>query len=204
MLVNTQEQQLISQLISSIEQQTDAELVCVLAAHSDDYQYVPPLIAAICALLSPLIIWFTPWWAHSDKVVLMQALVFFMSWLLLSIPGVRMFFIPNTIRYWRAGNLARRAFLENRLHHTQGHTGMLLFISEAEHYVEILADYGIAQHIEQSRWQQMVDQLIRDIKQQRTSAGILTCLNSCGDLLKQHVPLTQNKNELSNHLVIWK
>ena len=204
MLVNANEQQHISQLISSIEQQTDAELVCVLAAHSDDYHYVPPLIAAICALLSPLMIWFTPWWTHTDHVVLVQALVFFVSWLLLCLPGVRMLFIPKSIRFWRAGNLARRAFLENRLHLTQGHTGVLLFISEAEHYVEILADHGIAQHIEQTRWQQMVNQLIADIKQRRTQAGIVNCLTSCGELLKQHVPLTQSKNELPNHLVIWK
>lgn len=204
MLVNASEQQDISQLISNIEQQTDAELVCFLAAQSDDYQYVPPLVGGICALLSPLIIWFTPWWMHSNQVVLAQAMVFFITWLLVSSPGVRMRFIPQSIRCWRAGNLARRAFLDNRLHHTQGHTGVLLFISEAEHFVEILADQGIAQHIPQSRWQAMVDQLIVDIKKQRTHAGILACLNSCGELLKQYAPLTQNKNELPNHLVIWK
>jgi putative membrane protein len=204
MLISETEEQDISRLITSIEQQTDAELVCVLAAQSDDYHYVPPLLAALCALLSPAIVWFTPWWAHSYEVVIVQAVVFLTSWILLSLPGTRMIFTPKSLRFWHASNIARRAFLENRLHHTQGHTGVLLFISEAEHYVEILADHGIAKHIEQQRWQQMVDQLIADIKQRRTQAGILTCLTRCGELLKQHVPLTQDKNELPNRLVIWK
>jgi putative membrane protein len=204
MLIKENQKQDISHLIASIEQQTDAELVCVLAAQSDDYRYVAPLWAGIFALLSPVIVWFTPWWAHSYEVVLVQAVVFFIGWLILSLPGVRMRFMPKSLLIWRASSLARRAFLENRLHHTKGHTGVLLFISEAEHYVEILADHGIAQHIDQSRWQTMVDQLIHDIKQHRTHAGILTCLTHCGELLKQHVPLTHSKNELPNHLVIWK
>lgn len=203
-MINATEQAQVSSLIAAIEQRTDAELVCVLAAQSDDYFYVAPLWATICALLSPLIVWFTPWWHHSYQLVLIQACVFFFSWMLFSLPWLRMQCVPKSLRIQRAANHARKAFLDNHLHHTQNHTGVLLFISAAEHYVEILADRGIAQHIDNSRWQQMVEQLTLDIQHKRTAEGILTCLKACGELLKQHVPLTHSKNELPNHLVIWK
>ena len=137
---STQLQQKISQAIGDVERLTDAEVVCVLAPRSDDYYYIPALWAALIALLSPLLLVLTPWWGLSSAVSLLQLFVFVVSWLLLRWQPLFQRIIPKTVRYWRAANMARRQFLENDLHHTQEGSGLLIFVSAQERYVEILAD----------------------------------------------------------------
>lgn len=40
------------------------------------------------------------------------------------------------------------------------------------------------------------------MKQGQTLQGFLDCIASSGELLKEHVPLTQSRNELPNRLVV--
>ncbi len=202
MLVTESQQQQIEQCISEIETKTDAELVCVLAARSDPYYYISAVWAACIAFLAPIPLGFFTEWFHLSFILFLQAGTFITGFLLLRWPPLLTYFIPKPVRYWYATNLARRQFLAQNLHHTQGATGVLIFISEAEHYVEIMADRGIHQHVPNETWQHIVDELITQIKQQRTFPGLLTCLDQCGALLAQHVPATHQKNELPNRLVI--
>ena len=144
-LINDTERQQIADLIAEVERHTDAELVAVLAARSDDYRYIPVLWAALAALTVPTIGLFTPF--GGDMIAAAQLAVFCVLAVVFRIPAIGTRLIPRGVRYWRAANMARRQFLEQGLHHTQGDTGVLLFVSEAEHYVEIIADRGIDRHV---------------------------------------------------------
>ena len=44
----------------------------------------------------------------------------------------------------------------------------------------------------------------RQVKQGQTLQGFVTCIEACGELLKVHVPATQQKNELPNRLVVLR
>ena len=50
-MISEYERAQIAQAIAEVERHTDAELVTVLTARSDDYRYLPVLWAAACALL---------------------------------------------------------------------------------------------------------------------------------------------------------
>lgn len=204
MLVTEIQQQQVAQRITEIERRTDAELVCVLAARSDAYYEIPTLWAALIALASPILLFATNWWVHTHWILGVQLTVFLSLTFLLRWPPLLMRCVPKSVRYWRASNLARRQFLDNNLHNTEGETGLLIFISEAEGYVEIIADRGIARQVPNATWQTIIDQFIARIKQHQTLPGLLDCLDQCGHLLAQHVPATQQKNELSNRLIILK
>ncbi len=80
--------------------------------------------------------------------------------------------------------------------------GVLIFVSEAEHYVEIIADRGISQHVSNDEWQEIINSFIEKVKAGQTKEGFLNCISSCGDLLKQYAPATEQKNELPNHLIV--
>ena len=201
-MISKQQQQAVADLITTIEQHTDAEFVAVLAKQSDDYRYIPLLWASFFALALPLPLLLLPFWLTPADVLLVQWVSFLVLALVFFIPALRIRLIPKPVRYWRASNMARRQFLENNLHHTQGETGVLLFVSEAERYVEIIADRGISQCVSQTQWQGLIDRFIADVKAGKTHEGLMTCINGCGELLKQHVPATQQRNELPNHLVI--
>ena len=204
MLLNKKEQKEVSAAIAEAEKNTDAELVTVLAKRADNYYYIPSLWAALIALLLPVIIKLTPFWFTGDELLFLQWLTFVVLALLLRIPFIMIKLIPKHVRYRRASNLARTQFLENNLHHTKSAMGVLIFVSEAEHYVEIIADNGISQHISNDEWQEIVDAFIAKIKSGQTKEGFLNCINSCGKKLKQIAPISEEKNELSNHLVMLK
>ena len=201
-LLNESQKQQVAAAIAEVEKTTDAELVMVLARRADNYFYIPTLWAAFVALVSPTVILFSPFWLTHHEVLLAQWVVFFICLLLFRIPPLMVRLVPKSVRYRRASNLAYRQFLENSLHHTRGETGVLIFVSEAEHYVEILADRGISQHVSDEQWQAMVDELVARIKRRQTLEGMVDCVAAAGALLRQHAPATHDKNELPDHLVV--
>lgn len=201
-LLTESEQRQVAEAIERIEQDTDAELITVLAAQADDYTYISLLWAGLIALLLPGAVNFFGDWLTAVQLLLVQWSVFIILSLLFRIPAVITRLIPRAVRFWRAGNLARRQFLELNLHHTEAETGMLIFVSEAERYVEILVDRGISRRLDDATWQAIIEAFTAQVKQGKTLEGFLTCIEACGSLLKEHLPATHARNELPNRLVI--
>lgn len=201
-LLTESELQQVAEAIERIERDTDAELVTVLAAQADDYRYIPLLWASLLALLLPGALLFFTGWLTAWQLLLVQWLTFVVLALVFRLEAVTTRLIPRSVRHWRACNLARRQFIELNLHHTLGGTGMLIFVSEAERYVEILVDRGISSRIDDSAWQSIVASFTADVRNGQVLEGFLGCIEACGSLLKQHVPATHERNELPNRLVV--
>ena len=201
-LLTKSELKQVAEAIDRVERETDAELVTVLASQADDYRYIPLLWASLIALLLPGALLFFSGWLAAWQMLLVQWLTFIVLALLFRIPGLTSRLIPRSVRCWRACNLARRQFIELNLHHTEGGTGMLIFVSEAERYVEILVDRGISSRIDNSVWESIVANFTEDVRDGQVLQGFLGCIEACGSLLKQHVPATHERNQLPNHLVV--
>lgn len=201
-LLSQAERQQVADAIREVETHTDAELVTVLASQADDYSYIPLLWAGLLALVLPGAINYYPAWLSMHQLILCQWSLFIILAIVFRLPFFGAQLIPRAVRHWRASNLARRQFLEQNLHHTQGETGMLIFVSEAERYVEILVDRGISAKIPDSHWQGIIDRFTQQVHQGQTLEGFLHCLASCGEELRQALPASREKNELPNHLVV--
>ena len=91
---------------------------------------------------------------------------------------------------------------EQNLHHTQDGTGMLIFVSEAERYVEILVDRGSSSRLGDDTWQGIVSSFTEQVKRGQTLQGFLACIEACGEHLTRHVPATHERNELPNRLIV--
>ena len=201
-LLDQQQIERVAEAIAEVEKKTDAELVTVLAKRADNYYYIPALWAALLALLVPAVLSLTPPWLERMELLTVQWLTFAIAACLFRIPSVMMRLVPRHVKTWRASNLARRQFLENHMHHTKDETGVLIFVSEAEHYIEIIADRGIDQHVSQEAWQQLVDRFTEKVKAGDTLNGFIDCIQQCGELLEKHVPATGDRNELPDRFVV--
>jgi putative membrane protein len=201
-LLTEHEQRKVAEAIARVERDTDADLVTVLAARADDYVYVPLLWASLLALVLPGIVHYLTGWLTLHSLLLVQWITFIVLCLVLRIPKITTYLVPRSVRHWRASNLARRQFLEQNLHHTVGSTGILIFVSEAERYVEILVDEGISSRLDNSHWDAIVAAFTRQVRQGQTLQGFVTCVEACGELLRVHVPVTHARNELPNRLVV--
>ena len=79
---------------------------------------------------------------------------------------------------------------------------MLIFVSLAERYAEIVADAGINAKVPQDMWDSIVAGLIDDAKHGRLADGFVTAVAAVGALLAEHFPVgPDDVNELDDHLV---
>ncbi|MGB1342420.1 MAG: TPM domain-containing protein [Pseudomonadales bacterium] len=192
----------ISRRISEIEARTDAEVVTVLAEQSDDYYYIPTLWAALVGVVMPSVLILLPFWFELIDVLMIQFLVFVVLAVALRFRPLLRRLIPRGVRQWRASNLARRQFLENNLHHTEQELGVLIFVSELERYVEILVDRGVAKALPNDVWEAVVDNFAGAVANGDVYEGFDRCLIAVGEVLAEEFPISSEKNELPNHLVL--
>lgn len=188
--------------IRSIEASCNAELVTVIARQSDEYYYIPVLWAALSALLLPGLISLLDLPLNVGDTYLLQIAVFTVFAVLLSWPPIKFRVIPKNVQFRRASLHAHELFFIEGLHITENRSGVMIFVSLAERYVEIIADHGIAEKIDQSVWQDIVDDFIEDVRRGNTASGYQHAVERCGTLLKEHFPGGSNAaNELPDHLI---
>jgi putative membrane protein len=196
------DEQRVSEAIANAERQTSGEIVVVVAVQSDGYYYVPPLVAAIVALLVPwVLIHFTL--LDMRSIYLIQLAVFFVLTALLMPAPIRTALVPAGIKHLHAQRRAVEQFLAQNLHTTSGRTGVLLFVSVAEHHAQIIADKGIDAKVAPGTWKHIVDDLTAAIGGGHPADGFVAAITAIGAVLAQHFPPGANDpNELPDHLII--
>lgn len=199
---STDEELRISKAIADAEMKTSGEIVAVVADMSDRYHYVPFLWAALAALLVPWpLIHFT--WISVQFIYIVQLLVFLALLVVLWPQNVRAGLVPRSVRRAHAHRRATEQFLTQNMHTTDGRTGVLIFVSIAEHYAEILADKGIDAKVPPGTWQAIVDQLTGDLASGTAAGGFVTAIEEAGRHLAEHFPPgTHDPNELPDHLIV--
>lgn len=201
-LLNQTAQAAVADTITQVEKDTDAELVTVLASQADDYRWIGLLWAAVIALLLPGAVVFFPGWIDTRTLLLVQWICFVVLGAVFQLPAITPRLVPRAVRHARASALARDQFLAQNLHRTAGATGMLIFVSEAERYVEILVDHGIASRLDDATWSAIVDRFTAQVAAKQVEQGFIDCIQACGQHLTQALPATTSRNELPNRLVV--
>jgi len=192
----------LAQQIQLIEEQTDAEIVTVLARQSDDYLYIPTLWAAFIAMLTPLVAYEFGFWLEWQDIFIWQWGIWFVASAACRWMPLKMRLVPRNVRRHRASLMARQQFLAQGLHHTRDRLGVLIFVSEAERYVEILVDQGVAARVDDVEWQQIISDFVQQLKSGQTEAGFRQCVAQVGARLVTLFPASCPQQQLSNRLVL--
>jgi len=152
MNVSEQDRERISAAIRAAEKRTSGEIVCVLAKSSSDVTALPIFVAAVVALALPwLLVALTTMSVH--RILVLQIFVFAVLALVLCLPRVRVALVPRAARRATAHRAAMEQFTIRGIARKKDRTGILIFVSLAEHYARIIADEGIAGRVPQSEWQ---------------------------------------------------
>ena len=192
----------ISEAIKNAESQSTGELVTVITQASDDYWFIPSLWAALIALVVPAIIILIGTWWDSTTIYSIQIGVFLSLLIVFRIPAIKYVLVPKSIKHRRASRVAREQFFLQGLQNTQGRTGILLFVSIAERYVEVIADKGINDVVPTGTWDKIVNDFINQVKAGRPGDGFIGAINGCAEIMREHFPASDiNPDELPDHLV---
>jgi putative membrane protein len=193
----------ITDAIRAAEARSSGEIFCVLAQRSSAYALVPIAWAAALALIVPWpLIYLTSW--PASVIYVLQLIAFMAAALVLARPALRYRIVPQRARHDRAHSTAMRQFWAQRLHKTAARTGVLIFVSLAERYAEIVADAGINEKVTPEVWEKAVADLTAAIKAGRIGDGFVAAIAQCGAVLAEHFPLppgSTNANELPDKLI---
>ena len=182
------DKQRIAATIADVERHTSGELVTVIAPAADDYVYIPTLVAALLALSTPAVLGLLGHAGAIEQSYLIQLISFVCFAILFRWSPLTMRLIPKQVKHQRAHRVAMEQFFAQNLHHTEARNGVLLFVSVAEHYVEIIADKGINDLVPDDAWQAIVEQFIVEVKAKRIADGFVHAVTDCGKHLQAHFP----------------
>ncbi len=206
-VVTPQDHKRIAFAIHKAEASTNGEIHAVMARRSDDYFLASGFVVTASLILVAMLmaLYLDRHW-HSISLSLYTMLMF-AAWLafmamLWFLPNMRLYFITKAIARKRAHQNAAVQFLARNMHSTKNRTGVLLFVSLAERYAEVVADEGIAKHVGQTEWDAIVDVLIAHASMGNIADGFVEAAALSGTLLSTHFPKTyDDTNELDDHLV---
>lgn len=198
LLTETEKKQ-VEQAVTQAEAGTAGELVVVLSERSADYAALRASLAASLSVAVALEFFYlfegvAPWMLFLGQLPL--ALLIYR---LLGCGAVLRLIVPKQLRAQAVEERALSAFLQAGVAETKARSGVLIFISEAEHRAVILADSGINELVAPDEWQKDVDSLVASIRSGHPAQGLLGVVERIGGILNEAFPAeVDNQNELSN------
>ncbi|MBW2294431.1 MAG: TPM domain-containing protein [Deltaproteobacteria bacterium] len=197
----------IEDAIERAESRTSGEIVPVLVRRSSTVGHVPILAFALlllAALMLDLPVLLSSW--GGGELLWVGA-----CWLAAAALGfgltrfdaVERLLTPRPDQMRQVDLRAQVEFYELGLSQTEARTGVLLLVSLMEHRAVVLADHGIAQKLDETIWQEVVDLMIEGVKSGDLARGMCEAIDRCGELLAVHFPIAEgDANELHDHLIV--
>jgi putative membrane protein len=155
-MLQTHEADFIAQAVKEAEAKTSTEIVVCIRGSSGQDRGIAALLGLVVLVLAQVVI-----------SLLLPELSFFLMLAMALAAGVAAFLLsdwfdlglkllPATLVMDAAREAARAAFLDRGVDHTADRNAVMLFVSRAERYVEVLPDRGLAEAIPAQRWRNIV------------------------------------------------
>jgi len=218
----------IEAAVRAAEARTTGEIYCVVTEESGHYAETVIAWAAGVALMGPAVLLaagvhvtipdlFASWSAsdvgHAIEqavrsaligAIVLQGLLFVATALIVAIHPVRRALTPKSVKRHQVHRRAAEHFAAKGLHLTTARTGVMIFISLGERMAELIADEGIADHVEPHVWDKAMAALTEGLKRGDPEAAFEGAIRQCGDALAAKFPAGpgDNANELPDAVVV--
>ena len=198
--------------VQEVEKHTSGEIVPVVASSSYGYPAAVLLGALVAAVvlagaLTAADMLLKPWGAFSPLDMWVFPAVFAVAFLgfhelIRGVPALKRLFMSHAQMDAEVGEAALTAFYRHRLAHTRDRTGILIYVSVFERRAAVLADEGINAKVPTDSWRQVVDLVVKGIREGRRAEGLCAAVSRCGELVTASFPIREgDKNELRNLIV---
>lgn len=212
--------ELVTRAVTEAEAHSDAEIATIVAERSDNYNDVPLIWAALVALLAlavyagfpdfyiGLLDWITGGWHVWTTREWLTVLVFattvkflatryFVAWW-----PLRMALTPAKTKARRARHRAVTLFKASTERRTQSRTGVLVYLSLAEHHAEIIGDEAIIARVDPDEWGAAMAILVDHLKADRVGEGMAAAIAAIGTVLAKHFPHSgTDPDEIPNRMI---
>ena len=186
--LSKEQHQRLTAALSDAEKRSSARLALAVVHVSDKYALYPLIYGALAGLaaLGGLAIFQS---ALSLRIgFCVAAGVFVAVSLTLEWLPLRLLFIPKRAKFWECWELAHRSFASRVLAQNDRKTGILFFVSLAEHYVEVVTDRDVDRHVPQSVWDAIIKDFAAAAQKNRIGDGLLAAVEAATKVLETHYP----------------
>lgn len=211
----------IAAAVTAAEAHSAGEIVTILADQSDGYDDIALLWSALIALLALAALSLAPQfylglidrtWGEWDRQWLPGALFalaaivvtikFAATWLILRWRPLRLALVPGPIKHARVRARALSYYRVGAEKRTTGGTGVLIYLSRAEHRAEIVTDPEVTTAIPPAEWGEAMAAMLGHIGDNRVADGMVEAIGRIGAILAQHFPRdAHDVNELPDRVI---
>lgn len=215
--LKAEEKERIASAVREAEQGTSGEIATAVINQSNNYAiYELSFAVSVSLLYGIILVLFTgaieSWlqgnfWGYESGYltgfyIFSTFLLLIVIYFIANIPFIDRLIVPRKSRESWVRRRALQYFSESGVGHTRDNTGILIFISLLEQRVELLADTGISEKIDNETWQQIVNNVVSGIKSGNMTESLCTSIKECGEILASEFPIkADDKNELADGIV---
>ena len=201
MYLNNDEKESIEKQIKKLEEKSSAELVAVITDFSSSYN----LLILIFSLVFTFLISLINLYFNASTIMFFEIQLSTFAFFILMFHNFKQYFLyllPKKYKYNKASKKAKEEFINQGLYDTQTKLAIMFFVSIEEKYVEIITDKNVKEKIDDTYWQEIVNEFIKDVKNKEFTQGYEKAIKSCSEILINNFPIEKNdKNELSNEVI---
>lgn len=174
--------------LEAAEKRTSARLAVTTVPISDKYKLYPALYGALAAFLMGAVL--SLFFPHLPlrEAFLIVVVAAGVATFLLDFWPLRLAMVPRHAKLWECWELAHRAFASRVLAQNDRKTGILVFVSLGERYVEVVTDRDVDRHIPQSVWDAIIKDFLAEAKQGRVGEALPKMVEASAGVLAQHYP----------------
>jgi len=211
----------VTAAVTQAEAATTGEIVTIVARQSDAYHDASLQWAVLGMVLTLAVLAFQPVaadqiyarlvdpWAQSAPqgalfaiALVLMTLVYLGVRLVLAVPALRIALTPGATKSRRVRRRALMLFRAGAEKRTRGSTGVLLYLSLAEHRAEIVADAAIHSRVPNETWGAAMAAVLTAVRDDRPADGMADAVAQIGVVLAEHFPRTGAAvNELPDRLI---
>ena len=211
----------VTEAVRTAEAGTSGEIVTIIADASDHYLDTALWWAVVAALISLALLAACPatatWIVESlsggwvteigaveyfELALAAFVIIFGVIRLILQIPRLRIALTFPRVKSKRVRNRAIDLFKVGAESRTAGRTGILIYLSLAEHRAEIVADEAVHKQVSNDMWGAAMADLIGHVREERITDGMVAAVNDVGKILTQYLPRKDDDiNELPDRLI---
>lgn len=220
-MLTQQDRKRIAEAVAAAEARSAGEIVTIVTPQSDPYRDVALAWSISIAFLALAALELAPnfylgliervlgLWDHewTPRQVLgialtVAALKFLGMLLIMAWPPLRLALTPTPIKAARVHARALTCFRIGAEGRTTGRTGILIYLSLAEHRAEIIADEAIASKVAPEVWGDAMHALLGPIRAGQVGEGMIAAIGKVGAVLAEHLPRADDdENELPDRVI---
>jgi putative membrane protein len=187
-ILNEADRQRVRAAVEAARKSTSAKFDFVVVPASDHYALYPVVWSAVLsiALTGALSLW-RPHLTIGAGVIVEAALFVLLSFLFELWP-MRILLTPRKVKSDSASRMARHQFSAHLISRDAAHSGVMLFLSLAEHHLEIIAERDAHAAVPAGTWDRIVADATAKMSRDLAS-GLVSAISACGAVLAAAFPV---------------